>query len=137
MPGHAVPPGKGERAAVEAGCELASLVEKHDLVFVLTDTRESRWLPTLAAAASNTPCINVALGFDSFVVIRSGMTSNGKEMPRGSHAEAGSMSGVASGKDDAKSSDCADLMCEDPHLGCYFCQDVVAPADSTQGRTLD
>jgi ubiquitin-like modifier-activating enzyme ATG7 len=50
--------------------QLQSLINSHDVVFMLTDSRESRWLPSLMVAASpNYPLgISVALGFDSFLV---------------------------------------------------------------------
>ena len=120
MPGHPVAPGsKAAAAALDASHELVGLIRSHDVVMVLTDTRESRWLPTLISASTATPCINVALGFDSCLVIRSGCGFPG---PKSGISDSGS------GSDPA----------EDPdRLGCYFCQDVVAPADSTQGRTLD
>lgn len=42
------------RADVE---KLASLVGSHDSVFLLLDTRESRWLPTVMAASMSKVCI--------------------------------------------------------------------------------
>jgi ubiquitin-like modifier-activating enzyme ATG7 len=71
MPGHAL--GDGEAAtAAAATAQLEALVEAHDVVFLLTDTRESRWLPTLLCAAHDTCLINVALGMDSYLVGRHG-----------------------------------------------------------------
>lgn len=50
MPGHAV--GKEEEENVKTSFELLSdLIDKHDAVFVLMDSRESRWLPTVLCAA--------------------------------------------------------------------------------------
>ena len=73
--------------------QLLELVRTHDAVFLGTDSRESRWLPTLLAAAEHKLLINAALGFDTYLVMRHGMLG-------GAH-----------------------------RLGCYFCNDVVAPGD--------
>ncbi|KAJ8605505.1 hypothetical protein CTAYLR_000034 [Chrysophaeum taylorii] len=95
MPGHAL----HDDAETDFDV-LRRLVSEHDAIFVLTDTREARWLPTvLGTAAPNKPTIlNVALGLDTYVVLRHGAGSS---------------------------------------LGCYFCNDVSAPGNSTINRTLD
>ena len=52
MPGH--PVSDEEAAGVLKDCkDLQELVATHDAVFLLTDTRESRWLPTLLCANEN------------------------------------------------------------------------------------
>jgi len=66
MPGHQ----DAELAANLA--ELDSLVRSHDAVMLLTDTWESRWLPTLLGKAHDKVVVNAALGFDSLVVMRHG-----------------------------------------------------------------
>jgi ubiquitin-like modifier-activating enzyme ATG7 len=92
-------------AAVKADFEkLKALIDEHDVVFLLLDTRESRWLPTVMGKAAGKIVMNAALGFDSFVVMRHGLVSRGEE---------------------------------ETELGCYFCNDVVAPADSIKDATLD
>lgn len=75
---------------------LEKLIEDHDAIFLLMDTRESRWLPTVLAKAKNKLTLNAALGFDTFVCMRHGVTGLDGELAA---------------------------------LGCYFCNDVVAPGD--------
>ena len=81
---------------------LKRLIEENDAIFLLMDTRESRWLPSLMGKAAGKIVMNAALGFDSYVVMRHG--SNDEKDP--GHG-----------------------------LGCYFCSDVVAPADVRLSQT--
>ena len=93
MAGHPITDEKKTKGDFEV---LKDLVESHDVIFLLMDTRESRWLPTLMGKACGKIVMNAALGFDTFVVMRHGMKlENDREQ----------------------------------ELGCYFCNDVVAPAD--------
>jgi len=111
MPGHPASP--ATRPAMEAAfSQLQELLDQHDIIFLLMDSRESRWLPTaLTATQQGKLVINAALGFDSYLVMRHGVRS-----------------GSGSADCSARGASC---------LGCYFCNDVVAPGDSTKDRTLD
>ncbi|KAG9102321.1 Autophagy protein 7 [Ceratobasidium sp. UAMH 11750] len=105
MPGHPIPPTALEKTEADVA-KLEALVDDHDAIFLLMDSRESRWLPTVLGAAKGKIVMNAALGFDSFLVMRHGV--------RAAHASG-----------------------ETPRLGCYYCNDIVAPADSLTDRTLD
>lgn len=61
---------------------LAAAIDDADVVFLLTDTRESRWLPTALTSAKRKPCVSVALGFESYVVIRHGLRREDEAHPR-------------------------------------------------------
>lgn len=76
--------------------KLQKLIDEHDVIFLLMDTRESRWLPTVMGKSAGKIVLNAALGFDTYVVMRHGL----KTTQEG-----------------------------EVELGCYFCNDVVAPAD--------
>lgn len=109
MPGH--PVNSSEKYFNQAKNDTAKIIEliqQHDIIFLLTDSRESRWLPTLVANAESKLVITAALGFDSYLVMRHGMVN--KSTPQSS---------------------------EEGKLGCYFCNDVVAPGNSLRDRTLD
>lgn len=95
MAGHPVTNDEKQKKELEL---LDKLISDHDAVFLLTDSREARWLPTLIGNVKQKIVINAALGFDSYLVMRHGVEGN---------------------------------------LGCYFCNDVVAPTDSLTDRTLD
>jgi ubiquitin-like modifier-activating enzyme ATG7 len=97
MPGHPVS-SASERQTAEDIANLEQLVQSHDAVFLLMDSRESRWLPTVIAASEGRIVINAALGFDTYLVMRHG------------------------GKPDD----------EGRRLGCYYCNDVVAPMDVSE-----
>ncbi|XP_076807173.1 ubiquitin-like modifier-activating enzyme ATG7 isoform X1 [Clavelina lepadiformis] len=116
MPGHPISDRAESVARVKKDVNrIENLVDSHDVIYLLMDTRESRWLPTLLATVKRKFVINVALGFDSYLVMRHGMNSH-QNIPCSSSSE---------------SSD------QESKLGCYFCNDVVAPGNSMKDRTLD
>uniref|UniRef100_A0A8C9YAN5 Ubiquitin-like modifier-activating enzyme ATG7 n=1 Tax=Sander lucioperca TaxID=283035 RepID=A0A8C9YAN5_SANLU len=123
MPGHPVNFSQATLSQAQTDVEhLEKLISQHDVVFLLMDTRESRWLPTVIAASKRKLVVNAALGFDTFVVMRHGLKKP-----------------IVSQTGSAPSVPGSSLFSNIPghKLGCYFCNDVVAPGDSTRDRTLD
>ncbi|KAL7267373.1 Autophagy protein 7 [Rhizina undulata] len=109
VPMAAHPFGEAQEEEVKRDYEkLKELMENHDAVFLLMDTRESRWLPTVMGKAMGKIVMNAALGFDTWVVMRHGVAVTEEARAKGGE-----------------------------ELGCYYCNDVVAPGDSMTDRTLD
>ena len=136
MPGHHACDGDDEetKRVLKDVDDIDALIETHDVVFLLTDTRESRWLPTLMCAAKNKLLINAALGFDSYLVMRHGAgvgdgDGEADEEEEEEAAESRGKDGDGDGETDAS--------LFKRRLGCYFCNDVMAPGNSTRDRTLD
>jgi len=103
MPGHIVKGDAAVKECTDTVNTIEKLIQEHDIVFLLLDSREARWLPTLIATKHRKFTITTALGFDNFVVMRHGVpVDNGKA---------------------------------DQRLGCYFCNDVVAPQDVRNPNT--
>lgn len=131
MPGHPVNFSEVTMQQAQNDVEqLEKLICSHDVIFLLMDTRESRWLPTVIAASQRKLVINAALGFDTFVVMRHGLKKPKQECGEPASAATASVPSSVMG---------SSLFCNIPghKLGCYFCNDVVAPGDSTRDRTLD
>uniref|UniRef100_A0A1I7UCR6 Ubiquitin-like modifier-activating enzyme ATG7 n=1 Tax=Caenorhabditis tropicalis TaxID=1561998 RepID=A0A1I7UCR6_9PELO len=114
MPGHTIDE-KDEAELEKDVKKIETLVKEHDVVFLALDSREARWLPTVLATKHRKIAISVAIGFDTYVVIRHGIGLRKDSVPHESTSEAVPYS----------------------QLSCYFCSDVTAPGNSTVDRTLD
>lgn len=124
MPGHRIDPTQEADALADVD-QLVELIGSHDVVLLLLDSREGRWLPSLVAAARGVPVLTVAIGLHSYVVMRhgvvsSGSTSNALRYPEVSGDTAAAANAVSHTR-----------------MSCYFCADLAAPMDSMSARTLD
>uniref|UniRef100_A0A673KWR2 Ubiquitin-like modifier-activating enzyme ATG7 n=1 Tax=Sinocyclocheilus rhinocerous TaxID=307959 RepID=A0A673KWR2_9TELE len=140
MPGHPVNFSELTMAQARQDVEqLEKLISEHDVVFLLMDTRESRWLPTVIAASQRKLIVNAALGFDTFVVMRHGLKKPKESQSEESSPMSASSNSSCSSTPATTITPGASLFSNIPghRLGCYFCNDVVAPGDSTRDRTLD
>lgn len=107
MPGHSIPTASVQETRKDVEL-LSTLMDDHDVVYLLMDSRESRWLPTVMGTVKGKLVMNTALGFDTFLAMRHGANpTQQRQKPDSSR------------------------------LGCYFCNDIVAPTDSLTDRTLD
>lgn len=114
MPGHTID--ENAEADLQRDVEtLEKLVMEHDVVFLALDSREARWLPTVLATKHRKMAFSVAIGFDTFVIVRHGIGSRSDSLLHEPTAESMPYS----------------------NLSCYFCSDVTAPGNSTTDRTLD
>ncbi|PIC34208.1 hypothetical protein B9Z55_013931 [Caenorhabditis nigoni] len=114
MPGHTIDE-KDEEQLEKDVRQLEELIKNHDVVFLALDSREARWLPTVMASIHRKIAISVAIGFDTYVIIRHGI-------------------GL---RKDSSSEDVNSEAVPYSQLSCYFCSDVTAPGNSTSDRTLD
>jgi ubiquitin-like modifier-activating enzyme ATG7 len=132
MAGHPVTDYDKTKAEYE---QLKKLVDEHDVIFLLMDSRESRWLPTVMGKASGKIVMNAALGFDTYVVMRHGVKlsppSHDVDKLREDEDSPARNEFSQSRQPSSALSQSSD------ELGCYFCNDVVAPADSLKDLTLD
>jgi E1-like protein-activating enzyme Gsa7p/Apg7p len=99
LPSRALVNSTAEESYLNTVKNLEDIISEHDVIFLLTDSRESRWYPTMIAKSMNKKVITAAIGFDSFLVMRHGNDEN--------------------------------------NLGCYFCNDIISPIDTSSNRTLD
>lgn len=98
-------PGKGSPTEEDLAA-LTTLIKASTTVFLCTDTRESRFIPTILCSFYNTPAISLALAIDHLVVVRHGVTLAGEE-------------GLS------------ESPCPAPKEGgCFFCVDALAPTPS-------
>ena len=79
MPGHHSTQAKDD--VVQQVDKLKAHIAAADVVFLLTDSRESRWLPSLLCCSMGVPLLNVALGFDTCLVMRHGVGGDADQPP--------------------------------------------------------
>ena len=76
LPGRTLIDEKSKEDYIKNLTLLEEQIKSHDIIFLLTDSRESRWYPTLISKAYNKIVITAAIGFDSFLIMRHGNKEN-------------------------------------------------------------
>jgi ubiquitin-like modifier-activating enzyme ATG7 len=137
MPGHFVQTsGKEYDETVAAIHKLSALIAEHDVIFMLLDTREARWLPTVLSTLHEKVAVNAALGFDSYMVRAQPFHSSAAVLqPISAVVWARTLPFLWTDRPQVMRHGVRGGATE--RLGCYFCNDVVSPKDSTTNRTLD
>lgn len=70
MPGHPIPPASLDQVRADFGV-LDKLVDEHDVVYLLMDSRESRWLPTVMGAAKDKVRLSLSRTRSAPIAVRS------------------------------------------------------------------
>lgn len=111
--------------------QVCDVIDAHDVIFLMTDSRESRWLPSVLCCLAHKLCINMALGGDSLLIQQYGLTSE-EFKSRGfcdPHLSLHTLLNPHASKD---------LITNGSNSsGCYFCTDVLGPSNSLTDRSLD
>jgi len=129
MPGHHVVQNDIEQTKQDIE-KLEGIIDRYDVIFLLMDTRESRWLPTVIGMSKKKLIINAAIGFDTFLLQRFGIRDYSQLEQSSLEQRDQQPSTSKPSNDNSNQLDC-------DKLGCYFCNDIVAPGNSTSDRTLD
>ena len=121
MPGHPVNSAESSQV-IHNIINLNERINEADVVFILLDSRESRWLPTLLCAVNKILCYDVAIGFSTYLCIRHGLVCPENEtgtVNEGTENETGNEE------------------TDNPDSSCYFCSDLASPSDSLTDATID
>ncbi|KII62881.1 Ubiquitin-like modifier-activating enzyme atg7 [Thelohanellus kitauei] len=109
-PGHPVH-ANDQTLFIQSIATIQEEIINHDVVFLLTDTRESRWLPTVLCVAFNKLAICSAIGAESMVVLRHPLSAS-----------------IVNHTPDLTPVN---------KLGCFFCSDIAIPQNSHTNQTID
>eukprot|EP01079_Euglenida_sp_SAG-EU17-18_P011444 gene11444-2082_t len=141
MPGHIID-STSEPDARATIARLAGLVSESDVVFMLTDSRESRWLPSLLAASQSKLAITIALGFDTWVAMRHGLPGRSPLIPIYRACPHVWCNNHPHWADPAGATRSSEALAQDPcgyppHYAPAVQRDIATPDNTQRDRTLD